>query len=48
MKYHFITDQGIEFLTQEDADRLAGEDGDYHQRDLFESIEARRLTRAGR
>ena len=39
MKYHFKTDQGIDFLTQEDADRLAGEDGDYHQRDLYTSIE---------
>ena len=39
VKYHFITDQGIDFLTQEDADRLAGEDGDYHQRDLYEAIE---------
>ena len=39
VKYHFKTDQGIDFLTQEDADRLAGEDGDYHQRDLFTSIE---------
>ena len=38
VKYHFKTDQGIEFLTQEDADRLAGEDGDYHRRDLFEAI----------
>ena len=39
VKYHFKTDQGIDFLTQEEADRLAGEDGDYHQRDLFNSIE---------
>src|SRR5215510_7162423 len=39
VKYHFKTDQGIDFLTQEDADRMAGEDGDYHQRDLFTSIE---------
>ena len=38
VKYHFKTDQGIEFLTQEDADRIAGEDGDYHRRDLFEAI----------
>ncbi len=30
---------GVDFLTQEDGDRLAGEDGDYHQRDLFTSIE---------
>ena len=39
MKYHFKTDQGIDFLTQEDADRIAGEDGDYHQRDLYDSID---------
>nr|WP_299244782.1 catalase [uncultured Halomonas sp.] len=38
VKYHFKTDQGIEFLTQEDADRLAGEDSDYHMRDLFGAI----------
>ncbi len=38
VKYHFKTDQGIEFLTQEEADRLAGADGDYHTRDLFEAI----------
>ncbi|TQL66380.1 catalase [Nocardioides albertanoniae] len=40
VKYHFKTDQGIEFLTQDEADHLAGADGDYHQRDLFDSIEA--------
>jgi catalase len=39
VKYHFKTDQGIEFLTQDEADRLAGEDGDAHQRDLYEAIE---------
>ena len=38
VKYHFKTDQGIEFLTQEEADRIAGEDGDYHRRDLFDAI----------
>ncbi len=38
VKYHFKTDQGIDFLTQEEADRLAGTDGDYHRRDLFEAI----------
>ncbi|MEO8039368.1 MAG: catalase [Betaproteobacteria bacterium] len=38
VKYHFHTDQGIDFLTQAEADRLAGVDGDYHRRDLFESI----------
>ncbi|MFI0224765.1 catalase [Streptomyces lydicus] len=39
IKYHFKTDQGIEFLTQEDADRLAGTDGDVHRRDLYEAID---------
>ena len=48
MKYHFKTDQGIEFLTQEDGDRLAGEDGDYHQRDLYERDRAAATSRAGR
>jgi len=38
VKYHFKTDQGIEFLTQEEAVRIAGEDSDYHRRDLFDSI----------
>ncbi|WP_116599132.1 catalase [Primorskyibacter marinus] len=38
VKYHFKTDQGNDFLTQEEADRLAGTDGDYHRRDLFNSI----------
>ncbi len=38
VKYHFKTNQGIEFLTQEEADRLAGADSDYHRRDLFEAI----------
>ena len=38
VKYHFKTDQGIDFLTQEEADRLAGVDADYHRRDLFEAI----------
>ncbi|MCX7567864.1 catalase [Sulfitobacter sp. F26169L] len=38
VKYHFKTDQGNDFLTQAEADKLAGEDGDYHRRDLFNSI----------
>lgn len=38
VKYHFKSDQGIDFLTQEDAERIAGEDADYHRRDLFEAI----------
>lgn len=39
VKYHFKTDQGVENLTQEEADQLAGSDGDYHQRDLFDALE---------
>jgi catalase len=39
VKYHFISDQGIEFLTQAEADDLAGKDGDYHQRDLYTALE---------
>ncbi len=39
VKYHFKTDQGIKCLTQEEADRLAGADGDYHHRDLYEAIQ---------
>ncbi|WP_116213659.1 catalase [Streptomyces olivoreticuli] len=38
VKYHIKTDQGIDFLTQEEADRLAGADGDNHRRDLYEAI----------
>lgn len=38
VKYHFKSDQGVECLTQEEADRLAGTDADYHARDLFEAI----------
>src|ERR1700752_1817586 len=40
VRYHFISDQGVEFLTQDEADRIAGKDGDYHQRDLINSINA--------
>lgn len=38
VKYHFISDQGIDCLEQAEADRLAGVDADYHQRDLYEAI----------
>ncbi|MHA5049122.1 catalase [Streptomyces sp. SD15] len=40
VKYHFKTDQGIDFLTQAEADELAGTDADLHRRDLYESIES--------
>ncbi|MDT4933355.1 MAG: catalase [Pseudonocardiales bacterium] len=38
VNYHFKTDQGIEFLTQADADRIAGEDAEYHRRDLGQDV----------
>jgi len=38
VKYHFKTDQGIGYLPQADADRIAGEDSDYYIRDLFKNI----------
>jgi catalase len=39
VRYHFISDQGIQNLTQAEADQLASTDGDYHTRDLYEAIE---------
>ncbi len=39
VKYHFKTDQGIETLTSEEAEVLAGRDPDSHQRDLRTAIE---------
>jgi catalase len=38
VKYHFISAQGVENLTQAEADALAGSDGDYHARDLRTAI----------
>ncbi|MGH3550129.1 MAG: catalase [Pseudonocardiaceae bacterium] len=38
VKYHFKTDQGIEFFTQDEADQMASIDTDYHHRDLYEHI----------
>jgi catalase len=38
VKYHFKTDQGIEFFTDEQAAALVWSDYDYHTRDLFEAI----------
>jgi catalase len=38
VQYHFKTDQGIKTLTREEATRLAGEDPDFHTRDLYEAI----------
>jgi len=41
VQYHFKTDQGVENLTQADADALAGSDADHHRRDLWEAIQRR-------
>src|SRR5699024_872744 len=39
VKYHFHSHQGVESLSNAEAEELAGTDGDYHRRDLFEAIE---------
>ncbi|MGL5676712.1 MAG: catalase [Cellulosilyticaceae bacterium] len=39
VKYHFLTDQGIENFTGPEAEALAGTDPDYSTRDLYEAIE---------
>ena len=40
VKFHFHTDQGDgnAYFSQEEADKMAGMDGDYHRRDLFDAI----------
>ena len=40
VKFHFRTQQGIENLTDAQAEGLVGKDRETHQRDLFNSIEA--------
>jgi len=39
VKFHFKTQQGIQTMPQQEADRIVGEDADYHTRHLFEAIE---------
>ncbi len=39
VKYHFHTCQGMEFFSNAEAMKMAGQDADYHRRDLFEAIE---------
>jgi len=39
VKFHFKSQQGIENLTDEEADNLIGKDRESHQKDLYESIE---------
>ena len=38
VKYHFHTEQGMEFFSNAEAATMAGEDADYHRRDLFDAI----------
>ncbi|WP_370894611.1 catalase [Janibacter sp. GXQ6167] len=38
VKYHFHTDQGVQHLTGEAAEQLAGKDAEFHRRDLFDAI----------
>lgn len=38
VKYHFHTQQGMQFFTNSEAMAMAGRDADYHRRDLFDAI----------
>ncbi|HWW65232.1 MAG TPA: catalase [Sphingomonadaceae bacterium] len=38
VKYHFHTQQGMEFFSNEEAMLMAGADADFHRRDLFDAI----------
>jgi catalase len=38
VKYHFHTDQGMEFFNNAEAAAMAGADADFHRRDLFDAI----------
>ena len=38
VRYHFHTEQGVEYLTNEEAEKLAGSNADAHREDLFEAI----------
>ncbi len=39
VKFHFKTEQGIQYLTNEESQAIIGKDRESHQRDLFEAIE---------
>ena len=45
VKWHIKTMQGIEILTDAQAHQIAGEDLDYHRRDLFKSIEEKNFPK---
>ncbi|MDQ0613291.1 catalase [Microbacterium sp. W4I4] len=39
VQYHFLTQQGVEPMFADEAERIAGQDADYYRRDLYESID---------
>src|SRR5690606_37149115 len=39
VKYHFHTDQGMEFFSNAEATAMSGADADFYRRDLFDAIE---------
>lgn len=39
VKFHFVTQQGIKNLTDAEAEAIIAKDREFHQRDLYESIE---------
>ncbi len=39
VKYHFHSQQGVESITGDAAEKIAGADADFHRRDLFDAIE---------
>ena len=45
VKFHFVSQQGVENLTDAEAEAVIGKDRESHQRDLFESLEAGRFPR---
>jgi len=45
VKFHFKTEQGIEYLTNEEAAAIVGKDRESHQRDLYNAIEAGEFPR---
>ena len=47
VKYHFKTVQGIENFTEDEAGAMAGEDPDFHRRDLLPGDRRRATTRSG-
>ena len=38
VKYHFHTQQGMQFFSNDEAAVMSGRDADFHRRDLFEAI----------